>query len=544
MASTDNQTVEPMTGTDRLNLDPQRATAPTAAPKAGEFRGILFDAGDVDTSAAQEPRFFADLNLDQVVEAIVAGHDEYELKPFFYAPLRDEETIDYRHEVFRELEREEARAAVRAFGLEMRRMRQHLTLAKTQRYKYEKERWFLDAAAIYCGAVSALSGALAELEPDSRGFTALRDYLSIYATSERFTSVASQMRSVMEGLDSVTYTVRIKGAPRVTVSGYQGERDYSVEGAETFARFREGTMESHLMKVPDSGTMDHVEARISQLVARLHPESFRALDEFCARHHEFLDRRIVTFDREVQFYLAYLEYAERLAGSGVTFCYPTVSGRSKDISAEDSFDIALAAKLASERVTVIRNDFSLAGPERILVVTGPNQGGKTTFARMFGQLHYLGSLGVPVPGRVARLFLPDRLFTHFEKEEDIATLRGKLDDELVRMRDILEEATGDSVVVINEILASTTLADAVCLGQELLGQIVELGCLAICVTFVDELASLCNATVSMVATVAADDPSQRTFKIVRKPADGRAYAWAIADKYGLSDDRLRSRISR
>ena len=221
-----------------------------------------------------------------------------------------------------------------------------------------------------------------------------------------------------------------------------------------------------------------------------------------------------------------------------------MSARSKEISAEDAFDIALAAKLAAEQVVVVRNDFSLAGPERILVVTGPNQGGKTTFARMFGQLHYLGSLGVPVPGRAAQLFLPDGVFTHFEKEEDIATLRGKLDDELVRMRDILEEATGDSVVVINEILASTTLVDAVYLGQELLGQIVELGCLAICVTFVDELSSLGEATVSMVATVAADDPSQRTFKIVRKPADGRAYAWAIADKYGLSHEKLKERLAR
>lgn len=497
----------------------------------------------LDAQSANAPSFFADLNLDQIVAAVTSGRTDHDLKPFFHFSLNHVDAIHYRHEIFQDLEIPTSLGKVKSFTQRMHDVRALLALVNKLHDRFHRESWFLHAVEIYCDAVKRLAADLLDAPLKSGGLCRFRDYLTAYADGSDFKSLLHEAQRLTADLSAINYRVLLR-AGSFTVSNYDAETDYSAEIEQTFEKFKQGAVKDYKVdyrSAPED--MNHVEAKILEFVARLNPEPFSRLLDFCARRATFLDETIATFDQEIQFYIAFLEYLEKFKHAGLQFCYPQLSPTSKEVCDCEGFDLALAQKLIGANGSIVCNDFFLKGKERIIIVTGPNQGGKTTFARAFGQLHYLASLGCPVPGRKARLVLFDQLITHFEREEKVENLRGKLEDDLARIHSSLKQATSRSIFIMNEIFTSTTIQDEIFLSKKIIERIAELDLLCVWVTFVDELASFGPQTVSMLSTIVPENPAARTFKIVRRPADGLAYAMAIAEKYRLTHAHIRERMT-
>ena len=180
-------------------------------------------------------------------------------------------------------------------------------------------------------ALAELRRGLEQANPGARGLRAFQEYLKHYTDSARFQALCREAERVKSVLSAIRYSVRINGG--------------TVMVEQTFAKFKQGAVGSYLSKSTALPGMNHIEAAILDRVAKLNPEAFRALDVFCAVHGEFLDETVVTFDQEIQFYVAFLDYAETFKRAGLKFCHPQVSDSRKDVFGRDTFDLALAGNI-------------------------------------------------------------------------------------------------------------------------------------------------------------------------------------------------------
>ncbi|PAS96032.1 MAG: hypothetical protein BSR46_16085 [Candidatus Dactylopiibacterium carminicum] len=503
---------------------------------------MLDPAGPFEPVERALPAHFSDLQLDRIFAEASAPFAAPGLNALFQSPCQTPAVIAWRQTVMRELEQPDLAAAVDVFCGEMESVHCVLSMPAGTQPEARQTRWFVEVARRYCAAVQTFAAALAPMPLTAGGWLAWREYLQALIGGAGFMELQAHAEALCSESGALRYELLLDGN-QVSVLPARDEapEDYGAVLKRDFAAWLP-PREKSVVNVFPTRQLDPVEAGVLEGVRTLYPALFAQLAEFRRVQADFVDAGVARFLREVQFHRAWLAYIEPLRAAGMAFCYPTFS-TDGEVQVRGLFDLALARQRAAQGQGVVCNDLSLGADERVVIVTGPNQAGKTTFARAFGQLHHLAVLGCAVPAASACLRLCPKVLTHFEREENFAELRSKLEDDLVRMREILAVAGPDSLVLMNEVFASTTLQDAAGISHRSLQALLDSGALGLIVTFIDELATPASGVVSLVGVMTGADPGSRSFRFARQPADGHAYAMAIAARHGLTYEQIRESLS-
>ncbi|MDR7542696.1 MAG: DNA mismatch repair protein MutS [Armatimonadota bacterium] len=188
---------------------------------------------------------------------------------------------------------------------------------------------------------------------------------------------------------------------------------------------------------------------------------------------------------ELAFYIGCLNLHESLTRKGYPTSLPLPSPASeRRLSFQGLHDVTLALTLDSP---VVPNDL-YANRKNLLIITGPNSGGKSTFLRTIGTALLMMQAGMIVPVRSFHASLCRGLFTHFKREEDVEMRSGKFDEELRRMSEIIDHVRPDSVILLNESFAATNEREGSEIARQVLRALADLGVRIVFVTHLFDLA--------------------------------------------------------
>lgn len=261
---------------------------------------------------------------------------------------------------------------------------------------------------------------------------------------------------------------------------------------------------------------------------------------------------LISIMPELEFSISAVRLMERLSERGLVLSRPTLFPEDELVfDAKGLYNPAVA--LAIEEASV-ENDFSFDKSGMIHILTGPNRGGKSVITCAAGLAAAFCQLGMLVPAREMNYSPASGIFTHFPTESGDTVDKGRLGEECARLNEIFENCDKRSIILLDESLSSTGAYEASYIASEVLLGFAKVGCRTLFATHLHTLAARIdelNAESEAIGGSKMDtlvakilDDGTRSFKIIRQKPDGKSYAKDIAEKYGLSLEKITATIER
>ena len=553
-----------------------------------EFESILFVHGE-QAVIPSEPKFFQDLQLDYILNMIGITNTEYDMKPYFYTFPVSAGTIAFRHAVFQDLQSGGLFQSVRNFCTSMQAVRTAYDLSKQCGNEVHAASFYMKAASYYWDGIQELAERLEETTLYSEGFLSFREYVRECMKEYKEQGFGQAVEAIREAFSQARFKLVVT-RKQITITEDSMEENYLADLIRLL-RMDKQEVQDVLRDVYTSPLRpSYLETTITDMLGKSKSKLFDELLDFYEKYPDFLKDKILKFEQEVQFYIGFLIFKEGIDEAGYPLSLPVIceegtdvgldtiredharvesyeaankkekdekavmreggvdsSGNSKEIGTGTEFagrgvyDMALLLKRGRGNEPVIANEFRYPKQNSFFVVTGPNQGGKTTFARSMGQAVYLAMMGLYVNAESLKLPYFDGLATHFEAEENLQSNSGKLKDEINRLAPMMKSDKPRQFVILNELFTTATTYDAIIMGQKVMKHFLAHSCYGIYVTHIQELAEETEQIISLVAQI-EEGGQKRTYKMLPMKAQGYGYSESLVEKFELTYEDLIRRL--
>ncbi|MDI6876018.1 MAG: hypothetical protein QMC96_04510 [Methanomicrobiales archaeon] len=207
-----------------------------------------------------------------------------------------------------------------------------------------------------------------------------------------------------------------------------------------------------------------------QALAEMKEKSVNTVARILLQSSDHMLGFLTSLKTELAFYIGCLNLREQLIRIGKPFCFPIPfePGR-RALCCKELYDVCMA--ITKER-GIVGNDVNAENKD-LIIITGANRGGKSTFLRSAGLAQLMMQCGSFVPAESFCSDVCTGIFTHFKREEDRTMRRGKYDEELSRMSDIVDLLKPDSMVLFNESFAATNEREGSEISRQIVGALLE-----------------------------------------------------------------------
>ncbi|MBR6101211.1 MAG: DNA mismatch repair protein MutS [Ruminococcus sp.] len=280
------------------------------------------------------------------------------------------------------------------------------------------------------------------------------------------------------------------------------------------------------------------------------------IDDVLAEYQKITLKDMYAISYQLDFYLGAIELISLCENSGLKMCRPVITeGKTviKGLFDPIYFREARTYNLHNKQQRpVVLNDISFGEDADFYILTGANNGGKTTFVRAVGIAFCMAQAGLYVPAESCELCPADYIYTHFPKEEQTGINASRFTTEIKQFRTISDTITPRSLLFMNESIQSTTPKECVDIAGEMVKIFTMIGVRGIFATHLLELAEKVGelnaegvrSRLESLVVLTDEKTGERKYKVVKGKPSQTSLAKTILDEFGISYEEISKRLNK